>query len=70
MDRGCRIDALLMDYNERVIREGFMRGICVFDLGEGFGWIGCDGDVMGGLRCTGNSGDREEILGGLDVMDR
>ena len=25
---------------------------------------------MGGLRCTGNSGDREEILGGLDVMDR
>ena len=47
-----------------------MRGICVFDLGEGFGWIGCDGDVMGGLRCTGNSGDREEILGGLDVMDR
>ena len=36
MDRGCRIDALLMDYNERVIREGF---VSIENTGDGIGIV-------------------------------
>ena len=36
MGYGCRIDVRVINYNERVIREGLLRGM---------GWIGLD--VMG-----------------------